>query len=221
MQSEAEARARASGGHSEDAVYELVASEIRDSTRQPGTLVDVGCGGGALASRCRGLFTRYIGCDLVKYDGFPAEHWASFRQADLNRSPYPLEDASADVAVAVETIEHLENPRALMRELTRIVRPGGLVIVTTPNQLSFLSKLTLVVKNEFNAFQESAGLYPAHITALVESDLDRIARECGLKEIRLRYTDRGRIPGTALSWPRGLGFKGRTFSDNVLLRGVR
>ncbi len=51
------------------------------------------------------------------------------------------------------------------------------MIVTTPNQLSLLSKLTLVLKNEFNAFQ--AGSYPAHLTALLEADLRRIGVECG------------------------------------------
>jgi hypothetical protein len=93
------------------------------------------------------------------------------------------------------------------------------VVVTTPNQLSLLSKLTLVVKNQFNAFTERPGSYPAHITALLEVDLVRIARECGLVEVGIRYTDSGRIPGTARHWPRPLG--GRAFSDNVLLEARR
>ena len=67
-----------------------------------------------------------------------------------------------------------------MRQLTRVVKPGGVVIVTTPNQLSLLSKMTLVLKNQFNAFQ--SGSYPAHLTALLEIDLVRMARECGLAE---------------------------------------
>ena len=66
----------------------------------------------------------------------------------------PLASGSADVVVAVETIEHLENPRAFMRELVRLTKSGGAVIVTTPNQLSLLSKMKLVLKNRFNAFQD-------------------------------------------------------------------
>ena len=72
-----------------------------------------------------------------------------------------LPDGCADAVVAVETIEHVENPRAFVRELTRLARPGGLVVVTTPNQLSLLSLLTLVTKGQFNAFEEAPGLYPA------------------------------------------------------------
>jgi 2-polyprenyl-3-methyl-5-hydroxy-6-metoxy-1,4-benzoquinol methylase len=48
-------------------------------------------------------------------------------------------DDYADVVASVETIEHLENPRAFMRQLARVVKPGGVVIVSTPNQLSLLT----------------------------------------------------------------------------------
>jgi hypothetical protein len=92
-------------------------------------------------------------------------------------------------------------------------------VVTTPNQLSLLSKLTLVLKNQFNAFQEAPGLYPAHLTALLEVDLLRIARECGLADPTIRHTDSGRIPFTPWHWPRG--FRGRAFSDNVLLAALK
>lgn len=75
-------------------------------------------------------------------------------------------------------IEHLENPRAFIRVLVRLTKPGGWVFVTTPNQLSLLSQMTLMLKNQFNAFQEAPSLYPAHITALLEIDLIRITTEC-------------------------------------------
>jgi 2-polyprenyl-3-methyl-5-hydroxy-6-metoxy-1,4-benzoquinol methylase len=155
--------------------------------------------------------------DLIRYEQFP-NGAATFVAADLN-SHLPIEDCTADVVVAVETIEHLENPRAFMRELVRLARPGGLVLVTTPNQLSLLSKLTLLVKNRFNAFTDRD--YPAHITALLESDLRRIATECGLADIQVTFTDSGRIPGTPLNWPSSLGLGGRLFSDNLLISGMK
>ena len=86
----------------------------------------------------------------------------TFLRADLDGARLPLDDESVDVAAAVEVIEHLENPRAFVRELARITRPGGWVVVTTPNQLSALSLLTLLVKGRFSAFQERD--YPAHRT---------------------------------------------------------
>jgi hypothetical protein len=86
-----------------------------------------------------------------------------------------------------------------------------------------LSKLSLVVKNEFVHFQERTGLYPGHISALLEIDLVRIYREVGLEGIRVRYSGAGRIPLSAAAWPGMLaarhGFRGRAFSDNVLVVG--
>ncbi|MBX5496303.1 MAG: methyltransferase domain-containing protein, partial [Bryobacteraceae bacterium] len=127
-----------------------------------------------------------------------------------------LDDDFADVTLAVETIEHLENPRAFLRELTRVTKPGGCVIVTTPNQLSLLSLLSLVVKGHYAAFLDPC--YPAHITALLETDLRRIATECGLQVLGFRFSHNGRIPGSGLSWPPLLSkLSPRRFSDNLLL----
>lgn len=211
-----EDRARVSRGTSHEAIHRLVAAVIR-RRRAGGTLLDVGCGAGSLWPFLAERFDRYLGADVVRYDGFPEV--GTFCLVDLDGGRVDLPDAAADVVAAVETIEHLENPRAFMRELVRLARPGGLVIVTTPNQLSLLSKLTLLLRNQFNAFQERPGLYPAHLTALLEIDLLRIARECGLIEAAVHYTNSGRMPGTPWSWPRPLG--GRAFSDNVLLEAVR
>jgi 2-polyprenyl-3-methyl-5-hydroxy-6-metoxy-1,4-benzoquinol methylase len=179
-----------------------------------GLLVDVGCGTGALRDFIGTRVDRYVGVDIVRYEDFPGG--AEFLQVDLETGRVPLPDGAADVVASVETIEHLENPRAFFRVLVRLVRPGGWLVVTTPNQLSLLSKLTLVVKNQFNHFQDNN--YPAHLTALLEVDLRRMAAECGLSEVAVDYTRRGRIPGTSWHYPRFLSrWCARGLSDNVLL----
>ena len=215
MPATVEQRAERSRGTSAAAIYEMVAAAL--PTRPAGgTLLDVGCGRGDLWPFVRERFARYAGADVLKYDGFPAG--GAFHAVDLDTGRAPLPDHFADVVVAVETIEHLENPRAFVRELTRLARPGGWVVVTTPNQLSLLSKLGLWVKNEFPAFRGSN--YPAHLTALLEIDLRRIAGECGWTDVAVAYTRRGRVPGTTRHWPRWCSrcFP-RMLSDNVLVIG--
>lgn len=213
-----EARAKLSAGSSNEAIYRAVAIALAERGVRGGAIIDVGCGVGNLFPFVREQFSRYVGADAVRYDGFPLG--AEFIQVDLDSGRVPLPDGAGDVVAAVETIEHLENPRAFARELTRLCRPGGWVIVTTPNQLSLLSKLTLVLSNEFNAFRATS--YPAHLTALLEVDLRRIAAECGWTEVAVRYSCQGRVPGTARRWPRSLsrGFP-RALSDNVLVVGRR
>jgi 2-polyprenyl-3-methyl-5-hydroxy-6-metoxy-1,4-benzoquinol methylase len=151
-----ETRAWQSRGESNDAILAVVTSILTERAAS-GVVVDVGCGTGRLRAALGTRPSRYVGVDVVRHSGFPVS--AQFVQADLDRDGVPLEDNAADVAVALETIEHLENPRRLMRELTRIARPGGTVLVSTPNQVSFLSLLTIVTKHQFNAFQD--GDYPA------------------------------------------------------------
>jgi SAM-dependent methyltransferase len=156
--------------------------------------------------------------DAVRYEDFPAG--AEFCHLDLDSGGIPLPDASADVVAAVEVIEHLENPRDFMRKLVRLAKPGGWIVVTTPNQLSLLSLLTLIVKQRFQAFQDIQ--YPAHLTALLEVDLRRIAHECELREVAIEYSRAGRIPGTAWHYPGLLScWFPRALSENVLLIGQK
>ena len=213
-----EDRARKSLGSSSDAIYVLVAGILKERVEGNTKLLDVGCGSGNLHGFVREVVDIYEGIDVVRYDNFP--DGIQFHCLDLDSGRANLPDGYADFVVAVETIEHLENPRAFMRELVRLCRPDGWVVVTTPNQLSILSKLTLLAKNQFNAFTESN--YPAHITALLESDLKRIASECGLVKVSTEFTKFGRLPGTAFHWPRIVSrFAPRSFSDNIALIGRR
>jgi len=213
-----EARARLSLGSSNDAIYRMVVDAVAARGAAGGRLVDVGCGAGALWGATNGRFDHYCGLDAVRYDGLPAD--AEFRQVDLDSSSWPIADGEADVVTAVETIEHLENPWAFVRALVRIVKPGGWVVVTTPNQLSLLSLLTLFVKRRFSAFQDSH--YPAHRTALLESDLQRVASAAGLESVGVAYSFRGRLPLVAMHYPTALArMFPRALSDNVLVIGRR
>jgi 2-polyprenyl-3-methyl-5-hydroxy-6-metoxy-1,4-benzoquinol methylase len=201
---------------SNDEIYQMVARALLRRNIGGEVFVDVGCGTGQLSRHVGSRFTRYVGLDAVYYENTPAE--IEFHRIDLETGQSPLPDGIADVAAAVETIEHVENPRALLRELCRVAKPGGWVVVTTPNQLSFLSLVTLIFKRQFNAFQNVH--YPAHLTALLETDLQRMAAECNLKNVAAEYSLHGRIVLTPWHYP---SLVARTFpracSDNVLLIG--
>lgn len=57
--------------------------------------------------------------------------WCSFEAYDGNVLPFP--DASFDLAVLVEVIEHVIDKEALLREIRRVLRPSGRLYLTTPN----------------------------------------------------------------------------------------
>jgi 2-polyprenyl-3-methyl-5-hydroxy-6-metoxy-1,4-benzoquinol methylase len=211
-----ERRARLSLGRSHQRIYRIVA-DVLGTRGAGGVLADVGCGTGDLWLALRGRFRTCIGVDAVRYEGLPPD--VDFQVADLDAG-LPLSDASVDAVAAVEVIEHLENPRAFVRELARVVRPGGWVVVSTPNQLSALSLLTLALKGRFSAFQDAA--YPAHRTALLEIDLRRIMTECGLRDLAVTYTGLGRLPLSGWHYPDAVAqLAPRWLSDNVVIAGRR
>ncbi len=213
-----EERASQSQGISNDAILQMVVGALDRRKISGNCVVDVGCGAGNFYHYVRDRFSRYVGVDAVEYEGFPPQ--AEFCHLDLDGGRIPLPDDSADVVTAIEVIEHLENPRDFVRKLVRLVRPGGWIVVTTPNQLSLLSLATLAIKHRFQAFQDVH--YPTHLTALLEVDLRRIAGECRLENIAIEYSLSGRIPLTNRHYPRVWSRQWPSaFSENVLVIGQR
>src|SRR5512135_2716132 len=104
----------------------------------PGRALDLGAGQGALSHALK-----LRGCDVTAADvntsQFKAEGVPCAR-LDLNR-PLPFADRDFDLVMAVEVLEHLESPRAFLREIHRVLRPGGLAVITTPNIASLPSRI--------------------------------------------------------------------------------
>ncbi len=200
----------ASRGVSEDAIHDVLVARLV-ALGAHGDLLDFGAGTGTLTRRLLGLqrFGSVSAADLMPAPtGLPDA--VAWRSQDLN-APLDAPAASFDVLVACEVVEHLENPRALAREWHRLLRPGGLLLMSTPNNESVRSLVALLVRGHFVAFGD--GCYPAHITALLRKDVERILAEAGFVDIRVAYTDLGGVPG----WP-SLQWQRLSFG---LLRGVR
>ena len=213
-----EARARATLGASSDAIHRALVAEFDARGVRGGTLVDVGCGRGDLRRFLGNRFDRYVCLDVIAYEDRPGD--VEFHLVDLDSADWPMLDVRADVVAAVETIEHLENPWAFVRALARIARPGGWAAVTTPNQLSALSLLTLAVKQRFSAFQDS--MYPMHRTALLASDLERAMTAAGFDAVAVAFTAHGRLPFSARHYPVSVAAAcPRLCSDNVIAIGRR
>ena len=119
-----------------------IADEIaRFASLDGARVLDVGCQLGALpiALSERGARVTGVDVDDALLDGarLRAEcYGASVSFARAEGESLPFEDASFDVVTFVDVIEHVRDPRAAVRELARVLRPGGTLYLFGPNRLS-------------------------------------------------------------------------------------
>jgi len=97
-------------------------------------VADFGCGGGLLARPLAESGARVLGLDLSAASLVQArEHVSgSFVRADAQRAP--LADASVDVVLLADVLEHVPDCTAVLREAARVLRPGGAAFVNTLNR---------------------------------------------------------------------------------------
>jgi ubiquinone/menaquinone biosynthesis C-methylase UbiE len=122
------------GAHGERRLDALLAALRRrrvDAFIKPGSvLVDLGCGhAGSLLKAYSRTIERGIGFD-VSVGPAPAANVELYAQPV--DTPLPLPDSSVDVVSCLAVIEHVDRPDVLAAEAQRILRPGGVLIVTTP-----------------------------------------------------------------------------------------
>jgi 2-polyprenyl-3-methyl-5-hydroxy-6-metoxy-1,4-benzoquinol methylase len=215
----ADARRRASelsGGTSSEPIKAMILERLAFEQAR-GSLLDFGAGKGELLVRLHeaGAFDHLAGLDLFERpaDLPPSVVW---HQQDLNDEVRLAREF--DVVVCSETIEHLENPRHVFRCLHRLVRPGGMLLLTMPNQESIRSYAGLLFAGHFTQFL--GGCYPAHITALLRLDLRRLCAEVGFTSPTFYFTNSGGIPKLPTIHWQTISFgllRGRLFSDNLAM----
>ena len=106
-----------------------------------GSLLDVGCGGGELLRAATARGWRAAGAEPMA----EAVELARSRApgADIRAGPSSdagFDERSFDVVCAFHVLEHMPDSRAFLGELARFARPGGLVVVETPNYASLLRR---------------------------------------------------------------------------------
>ena len=112
-------------------------------------VLDIGAGHGCLSQRLHEEGFDVSACDL--YPGGFQYDPVECRKANSSEQ-LPYDDRSMDAAVAVEVAEHLSDAASFFRECARILRPGGRLIVTTPNVLSLKSRLRYLLSGHAYSF---------------------------------------------------------------------
>jgi 2-polyprenyl-3-methyl-5-hydroxy-6-metoxy-1,4-benzoquinol methylase len=116
--------------------------ESLETRSHPPSLLDVGCGGGELLRAAVARGWRAAGAEPMPEAAELARSRAP--GADIRTgaaSQAGFAERSFDVVCAFHVLEHMPDTRAFLRELARFARPGGLVVVETPNYASRLRRV--------------------------------------------------------------------------------
>jgi ubiquinone/menaquinone biosynthesis C-methylase UbiE len=127
--------------HRHEMRYDLVAAEVRKHVPAGGVVLDDGCGSALVADRIRDIDATYVGFDFGGHHiEYAAKKYADITDRRLRTAfvrgdaeKLPLGDASADVVVFSEVIEHLLRPELAVWEIARVLKPGGVLVMTTNN----------------------------------------------------------------------------------------
>jgi ubiquinone/menaquinone biosynthesis C-methylase UbiE len=130
-------------------------------------VLDIACGegyGSALLARNAGHVTGVdVSLEAVEHArlAYSALRNAEFRQGSCTRIPLP--DASVELVVSFETIEHIEEQDAFVDEIARVLAPDGVVLMSCPNKAEYTDKRGF--RNEFHVKE----LYRAELEALLRT----------------------------------------------------
>jgi len=167
-----------------------------------GSHLDIGSGTGNLILRIRQEYNvSSTACDYT--DEFMAVDDITVDIVDLNTGSLPYANACFDLVSFTEVAEHLENYHVIVREIFRVLKPGGVVVITTPNVLNMKSRMRFLTTGFWSMFGplhvgenaiESAG---GHITPIPYPFLAHALMNAGFDMPKLS-TDKMQFP--SLYW---------------------
>lgn len=157
----------------------------------PGRVLDAGCGLGFFLSGLDDAWDKHG----LEFSRFAAEHAARFAEVAVGSiEAAPYEDASFDVVICHHVIEHLPDPQRAIAELRRVLRPGGHLVLGTPD---FDSGAARRYRERYRLAHD-----PTHVALFSNDSMHRFLRDHGFAIERVDYPF----------------FGTRHFTENTLLR---
>lgn len=170
-------------------------------------VLDVGCGIGGLSKLMAEKGFDVHAIDVIDQSIKIAQEFNNvegktrYEVRDLLKNPFP--ENSFDCVTFLETVEHVENPATYLREFYRILKPGGFLILSTPNATSLKNilyalshrkklKRDLLAK-EISVEPRSVGTQLEHINNWDFPTLIRLIDRCGFEYAEHNYARSGPV----------------------------
>lgn len=203
---------------------------VEAARRVGGRVLELGTGTGYGIGTVAPSADRFVTVDKHPYKG-PLPENAEFLAAEF--PPLPFADESFDCVISFQVIEHIRRDRDFVCEIKRVLRPGGLFIVTTPNRTMSLTRnpwhvreytpgeFSQLLGTEFSSVEALGVFGNAKVMAYYEQNRRSVARITRFDPLRLQY----RLPRWMLRIPYDLlnrMNRRRLLSENdALTRSIR
>jgi 2-polyprenyl-3-methyl-5-hydroxy-6-metoxy-1,4-benzoquinol methylase len=155
-----------------------------------GRLLDVGCGNGSLIYHMRRLGWKVAGVEINPDTvAIARKNGLNVKLAQLHQRPFP--DGFFDVVYMGDVIEHLTQPRQALSTSRRVLRPGGLIVIKTPNARCGFARYSLLFAQLTRLawpFSEA----PYHLFDFSPATLTRMVTNTGFRPLRVCCS--GRMP---------------------------
>jgi methionine biosynthesis protein MetW len=161
-----------------------------------GALLDAGCGDGTLAALVARDFAALHGVELTLSAARQAAgRGVAVALADLDRGLLPYADGRFDLVTCLDVIEHVLDPAHLLREIARVLRPGGHCLLSTPNISYWRHLRRLVLDGRFPRTSDDVEGYDGgHLHYFTYRDVEALLRDARLLPVArfATYGGRGR-----------------------------
>ncbi len=158
-------------------LHEVAAQMLADAVTAGAHVLEFGAGSGAMSLR---LADR--GFDVTASDLFPESFKPTripFVAADLNGAFAAQWPQGFDAVMALEIVEHLENPRDVLRQIRALLPVGGQLVLSTPNIANPVSQALFLRRGQFQWFRDIDYREQGHITPLSPWVLEKALLEAG------------------------------------------
>ncbi|MHB8469189.1 MAG: class I SAM-dependent methyltransferase [Gaiellaceae bacterium] len=150
-------------------------------------VLDVGCSSGYLAGPLVERGNVVVGLELDPAAAREAEeHCERVLIGDVETMALPLEPGSFDVVLCGDVVEHLRDPVRALARLRPLLRPGGLLVVSTPNVANWALRLALLAGRW--RYTDRGVLDRTHTHLFTRRTLAEALAEAGYRVLRIDFT---------------------------------
>lgn len=177
-----------------------------EAYRKTGRILDVGCGVGYFLEEAKKRGWEVHGTEYTdKAIAICKAKGINMQQGKLNPALYQKE--MFDIVTSFEVLEHINNPQEEMQNIRKLLRPGGLFYLTTPN---FNAMERYLLKEKYNVIQ-----YPEHLSYYTKKTLHYLLAGNGFKKKKLQATGFS-ITRIRTSLGKQEGYTGANVSDELV-----